>query len=296
MKTLPAGLADHVLSGATSLCWCWKLRRNDGLALGFTDHDRQISFDGLAYEPASGFEGTEMETSAGLNVDNLDVLGALDSAHLNEADLAAGLFDNAEVEIWLVNWRDVEERVLLRKGNLGEVTRAEKAFTAEIRGLAHKLNQPRGRVFQYGCDTDVGSARCRVDLEAATFKGAGTVTAVTDNRVFYASGLEGFAAGWFNLGSLHWTTGANAGRGMEIKTHALEGVSAAIGLWQSMSETIMPGDQFTIRAGCDKQFATCRDKFANGLNFQGFPQMPGNDFVLSYPRRSDGDNDGGSLL
>ncbi len=296
MKTLPGQMQDHLLSGTTSLCRCWKLRRNDGLVLGFTDHDRPISLDGLACEPASGFEGTEMEASVGLNVDNLDVLGALDSSHLNEADLAAGLFDNAEVEIWLVNWRNVEERLLLRKGNLGEVTRAENAFTAEIRGLAHKLNQPRGRVFQYGCDTDVGSARCRVDLEAAVYRGTGSVASVVDNRVFHASGLAGFAAGWFSLGSVRWTTGANAGRSMEIKTHDLEGSVAAIGLWQPMSEAIMPGDQFTIRAGCDKQFSTCRSKYNNGLNFQGFPQMPGNDFVLSYPRRSDGGHDGGSLL
>jgi len=34
---------------------------------------------------------------------------------------------------------------------------------------------------------------------------------------------------------------------------------------------------------CDKRFATCRDRFANGINFRGFPHIPGNDFVIAYP-------------
>jgi uncharacterized phage protein (TIGR02218 family) len=43
-----------------------------------------------------------------------------------------------------------------------------------------------------------------------------------------------------------------------------------------------------LRAGCDRQFATCRAKFGNALRFRGFPHMPGDDFVLSYaqPRKA----------
>ena len=47
------------------------------------------------------------------------------------------------------------------------------------------------------------------------------------------------------------------------------------------------GDTFTVTAGCDKQFATCQAKFANAVNFRGFPHMPGNDFITADrpPRR-----------
>lgn len=37
---------------------------------------------------------------------------------------------------------------------------------------------------------------------------------------------------------------------------------------------------------CDQTFQTCRDVFANTDNFRGFPDLPGNDFVLSGPAAS----------
>ena len=42
------------------------------------------------------------------------------------------------------------------------------------------------------------------------------------------------------------------------------------------------GDTFSVVAGCDKKFATCKAKFANALNFRGFPHLPGNDAAYGY--------------
>ena len=295
MKTLTPEFQAHLDSGATTLCWCWKLERNDGQVFGFTDHDRPLAFDGVSYEPASGFQSSRITSSTGLNVDNLDVMGALVSGRLNEAELAAGLFDNARVSIYRVNWSSPDQRALMRKGNLGEVSRADDAFTAEVRGLAHLLNQPTGRIYQNGCDAELGSPACSINLEDAANRGTGTVISSGGKRTFNAEGLDAFDDGWFAFGKLRWTSGANAGREMEIKTHRKETASSAIGLWLPMSEAISVNDGFIIYAGCDRQFATCREKFANGLNFRGFPHMPGNDFALSYPTREDRNNDGGSL-
>lgn len=278
MKTLPPGLQDHLESGATTLCWCWRIARKDGAVQGFTDHDLALAFDGVAYEAASGFTASEVQSTLGLAVDNLSVAGALSSASLNESDLAAGLYDDADIEIWRVNWAAPEQRVLMRKGNLGQVRRGRSAFEAEMRGLAHKLGQATGRAYGYSCDADLGDARCTVDLAAFTVDGV--VAGAGDARRFAVSGLEAFADGWFAGGRLAWTTGANAGRAMEVKRHARPG---AIELWQAMSEAVAPGDAFTVSAGCDKQFSTCKARFANAVNFRGFPYMPGNDTVLSYP-------------
>lgn len=44
---------------------------------------------------------------------------------------------------------------------------------------------------------------------------------------------------------------------------------------------------------CDKRWATCRSKFGNGANFQGFPDIPGDDFLTAVPVQG-GRNDGGS--
>jgi uncharacterized phage protein (TIGR02218 family) len=286
VKTLPSGMQAHLDTGATTLCWCWKIERGDGAAQGFTDHDVPVAFDGLIYEAASGFTASEVQSTLGLAVDNLTVMGALATDTLNEHDLAAGLYDNAGVEIWRVNWALPDQRVLMRKGNLGQVTRGRCAFQAEMRGLAHILNQSVGHAYGYGCDADLGDVRCTIDLTDPLFMGSGAVATVTDARRFTVSGLDGFADTWFSGGKLTWTGGANAGRAMEVKRHGLTATQVSIELWQAMSEAVAVGDAFTVTAGCDKQFSTCKAKFANAVNFRGFPYMPGNDAITSYPTSS----------
>ncbi|HEX7775226.1 MAG TPA: DUF2163 domain-containing protein [Parvibaculum sp.] len=293
MKSISSDLQAHLDTGATTLCHCWKLVRNDGVVMGFTDHDRDLVFGGVTWEAAAGFTASALESSSGLAVDNLDILGALVSERLSESDLSAGLFDDADIEIWRVNWTATEQRVLLRKGNLGEVSRGTGGFTAELRGLAHRLNQPVGRLYQYACDADLGDAACGLDLADAALKGAGIVVAVEGNRILTASGLDAFAEGWFERGRLRFTSGANAGAALEVKLHAKTPAGAAIELWQAMPRDIAAGDSFEITAGCDKQLQTCRAKFSNALNFRGFPYMPGNDFVVAQAQAG-GTNDGSS--
>ncbi len=282
MRVLPEGLSDHLASGATTLCHCWKLTTRRGEAMGFTDHDRALSFDGVAFEADTGFSATEIESALGLSVDNLEASGALSSSRLSEARLAAGEFDDAAFELWRVNWQDVRQRVLLRKGNLGEVTRGRNFFSAELRGLAHVLNQPHGRLFQYGCDARVGDARCGIDLSQPAFSVTATVADVAGARRFTVMGAEIFADGFFASGSFRFVTGGNLGRAGQVKFHRLSGGKARVELWQDLPEAPAAGDQILLRAGCDKQFATCRAKFSNGVNFRGFPHMPGDDFVMSY--------------
>jgi uncharacterized phage protein (TIGR02218 family) len=295
MKTLPAGMQAHLDSGATTLAWCWRLTRADGVRFGFTDHDRDLTFDGTAFEAGSGFTGSEIKQSLGLSVDNLDVSGALNSERLNEADLAAGQFDDAQVEIWRVNWAAPEQRALITAGSVGEVKRADNAFTAELRSLAHHLSQEKGRTYQYACDATLGEARCGVDLSTDDYTRGGTVLSADAAYLFRASGLEAFSADWCVGGLVTWTGGGNAGRAMEVKRHsALADGNAEIELWRSMASPIAAGDVFAITVGCDKTFATCKAKFANGVNFRGCPHIPGNAYVMSYPAPGDPNNDGGS--
>ena len=284
MKTLPDGLAAHLAGGATTLAWCWRLTRRDGARLGFTDHDRDIAFDGTTFEAAAGFTASEMRESVGLGVDNLEVESALSSSRLEEADILAGLYDDARVEIWRVNWQAPEQRVLMRAGSLGELTRNGLAFTAEVRGLSHYLQQPSGRLFQYGCDADVGDRRCNVDLTASALRGSGTVTAVASARLLTVDGLAAFESGWFSGGLISFTSGANAGRAFEVKRHAAAAGVVTIELWQEPIEAPQAGNAVAVTAGCDKQLATCRAKFDNVANFRGFPHMPGNDFVTAVAR------------
>lgn len=294
MRTLPSGMQAHLDGGATTLCHCWRLTRNDGLVLGFTDHDQDLNFDGTAFVATDGFEKTEMVSGLGLGVDNLDVAGALRSSRLDEDSLRDGVFDNAQVEIFIVNWQDTSQRLLIRKGNLGEVARTGNAFSAEIRGHAHELNQNQGRIYQFVCDADLGEARCGISLGSSLYTESAIISDVTDNRLLQTTGLTGFVTDWFTRGTVTWTGGANAGIKMEIKSHRLVSGTATVELWQQMRKPVTIGDSFSIQAGCDKLFKTCLEKFQNGVNFRGFPHMPGNDFIISYPNRGETRNDGGS--
>ena len=262
--------------------------------MGFTDHDRDLAFDGVTFEAKAGFAASEIQSALGLSVDNLEASGALNSVRLSEARIAAGDFDNATVEIWRVNWQNVAQRLLLRKGNLGEVTRGSAGFTAELRGLAHLMNQTRGRVYQYGCDAVLGDARCTVDLDTAAFMATCSVLSNEEDRRLLVGGLASYAEGWFARGTATFTAGPNAGRLAEIKFHRTGTAGVSIELWQPMTAPVGVGDTLAVRTGCDKQFATCRTKFSNAVNFRGFPHIPGDDFVLSYAARNDATNNGGS--
>ncbi|MCF1505661.1 DUF2163 domain-containing protein [Afifella sp. H1R] len=286
MKDFSAALTAHLEAGVTSLCTCWTLIRADGVRLGFTDHDRRLGFGGVTYEPQNGLTASGGVAHAGLEVGGLDVAGALSSERLSEEDLLAGLYDNARVEMWLVNWAAPAMRHLMRIASIGEVTREDHAFKAELRGLAHALDQESGRLFAHLCDADLGDGRCRVDLAALRVE---AVVTATDGAGWIETGElgaeggagEGVADGSLARGLLTFLSGANEGRAIEVARHAVEGTAHRLTLWQKMERAIAVGDRFKVTPGCDKRLATCRERFANTLNFRGFPHMPGNDFVWS---------------
>lgn len=283
MRTLTPALANHLASGATSLCHCWKLTRKDGSQQGFTDHDRALVFDGLTFEAASGFTASNLESGLGLSPDNMEAEGALASDSIAEQDIALGKYDEASIELWRVNWREPEQRILLTKGTLGEIRRNGNQWLAEMRSQASKLESPVGRVFQHHCDADLGDARCKVDLSSASFSGDGAVVTV-QGRALHVSGVDAYEAGLFAHGRCRFTTGALAGQAFDIRHHFLRGTQVWIELWDAPNTPPASGDQVHLVAGCDKHFSTCCKRFANGANFRGFPHMPGNDFIIAPAR------------
>ncbi len=284
MKSLPVGMQSDLDGGVTTLCWCWRLTRRDGQVLGFTDHDRDIVFDGVVFEAASGFTASEIVESVGLSVDDLEVESALSSGGLREDDLVAGDYDDARVEIFRVDWSDPAKRALMRTGSIGEVTRSRHTFRAEVRGLAHYLQQPKGRLFQYLCDADLGDTRCTVDLSAAAFRASGSISQIHSASEFDVTGLGAFADDWFTRGLFRFDDGVNANRSIEIKRHRLIDGVISINLWHDAVHVPAANDRFTVTAGCDKHIETCKLKFANAINFRGFPHMPGTDFLTKFVR------------
>lgn len=296
MRTIPAALAARLEGGATTLCRCWALHRRDGVSFGFTDHDRDLSFGGLTYEARTGLEAAEASAELGFAVGGGEVAGALTATGISEADVAAGLYDGAGIETWLVDWTLPDARLLLDVASLGELRRAGGAFVAELRGLMHRLDVPTGRLFRAACDADLGDARCRVDLTDPRYRATGSVLSIPETSRLAVTLVGSFAPGWFAGGRLTWTGGANAGGTADLRAESRDGATILLDLWESPPRPPAPGDAFRLTAGCDKRLATCRDRFANAINFQGFPHMPGNDFVLRGVEGGSGPLDGSSLF
>ena len=136
MKTAGSPLATHIGGETTTLATCWKVTRRDGSIFGFTDFDKDLTVDSLVYQARSGYTRSAIHTIANLAVDNLDIESAIDSETLSAADLRAGVWDGATVEIFLVNWSNLANgKVILKRGTIGEVELKDTTFRAELRGL-----------------------------------------------------------------------------------------------------------------------------------------------------------------
>lgn len=285
MRVLEAGLAEHVAQGETTLAQCWRIRRKDGVVLGFTDHDRALVFDGTEFSPSHGLDGGEVPAKLGGQVETGEVLGVIHAEAVTEDDILLGHYDGAVVESWRVNWTDVSQRLLLRKDAIGEIVREDGAFRAELRSVQQGLNATRGRVYHGLCDAELGDTRCGVDL--AAWRGNATVIAVEDAYRLRVSGLDGFAEGWFGFGKAAWSSGRRNGLTDAVMSHGRVAGVDVLGFGVKLGDWIAPGDTLSVTAGCDRRFATCKGKFANAVNFRGFPHIPGSDYVLRHPRNGD---------
>lgn len=287
------GLAAHLGSGLTTVCHAWAITRTDGVVFAFTDHDLPLSFAGFEFRADTGLSALALAQSTGLSVDNSEALGALSDASLREDEIEQGRFDGAEIQAWLVNWADTAQHWLNFRGTFGELTRAGGGFRAELRGLTEALNRPLGRVYQKPCAAVLGDTTCRFNLAQESYAQALPVQTVEGARRFVWEGFLAYDADWFTRGRLEVLDGAAAGLWGTIKSDRIDGSARVIELWEPIRGAIGAGTRVRLVAGCDKRMETCRLKFNNFDNFQGFPDLPSEDWVVSVPSSTD-TNTGGS--
>lgn len=294
MAEFNADLAAHLEGGLTTVCHAWAITRKDGEVFAFTDHDLPLQFAGYAFRADTGLSAMALAQSTGLSVDNTEALGALSDASLREDEIEQGRFDGAEVRAWLVNWADPAQHWLNFRGHLGELTRAGGGFRAELRGLTEALNRPLGRVYQKPCTAVLGDGTCRFNVDQESYAHTLQVQTAKDGRRFVWRDFLAFDADWFTRGRFEVLDGPARGLWGTIKSDRIEGRDRVIELWEPVRGTIGEGTQIRLVAGCDKRPETCRLKFNNFANFQGFPDLPGEDWVVSVPSSSKV-NSGGSL-
>ncbi|MEJ0009868.1 MAG: DUF2163 domain-containing protein [Alphaproteobacteria bacterium] len=274
MQTLSTDLAAHIAQEVTTLATCWRIQRLDGAAFCFTDHDKDLTVGGQTYLADSGMTPSAVTSQIDLAVDNMEFEGMLSADSLTEADVLSGLFDHATVSIFMVNYADATMGTLgLKTGYLGEVRIENGYFVAEMRGLASVLAQTIGEVYTPTCRAKLGDARCGIDLSGFTV--TGTLTNVEASHAFTDSARTE-ANDYFSYGVITFTSGANNGLSMEIRSFQ----SGRFSLFLPMPYLPSAGDTYTAVAGCDKLFGTCVSRFSNAVNFRGEPTVPGTDAML----------------
>lgn len=276
MKAASPAFTTHLAQDATQIATLWKVTRRDAQVFRFTDHDRDLSVpgDGL-YAAGSAFTASAVETAAELNVDGMRVDAPFGALLISQAELEAGLWDGAQVEVAECIWSDLSAgTVNLRRGVLGPVDHDGRTFSAELYGLMHRLQRQIGRLIMPTCDATLGDARCGVNLPALGV--TGTVTSVTSRRQFGTDLVA--VADYFTAGYLTFSSGLNNGLSHDIKSQAGGG---AVQLQVPAAQTVLVGDTFTAFPGCQKRrLADCQGKFSNVVNFRGFTELPGNDALV----------------
>lgn len=257
----------------TTLAFCWRIDRGDGVTIGLTSHDRDLWFNALCHRAAPGMVPSAIETGRSMTPGSVDISGAITSDALTRADLLAGLWDGARLTLHAVDWQapDVGS-VFLVRGTLGRVETNGAGFSVELSGGLGALDRPVTETTSPQCRADLGDQRCRVDLRARTLV----------DRCLSADGhlvttTQFYLDGRFSLGRLRWLNGPLAGRSITI----LQQQGAALTLVDPVTPDVT-GHLFELVEGCDRTLATCVDRFANAVNFQGEPHLPGNDLLTRY--------------
>lgn len=253
----------------------WRIHRKDGVTLGFTSHDRDLAFGGVTHRAAPGILPSAIRRTAGLTGDSAEMRGALAHDSIAEADLAAGRFDGARVEVGAIDWESGEHAVLYN-GTIGAVSHEDGGFTAELRSAKAALDidpvprtSPtcRARFCGPGCGLSAARFTHRVTLVAADAEAG-------------RAAFDGPAAGLLAAGHVRWLDGPHAGLTMEVA--AADG--AALILDAALAANLAPGCRALVREGCDHTLATCAGRFGNAVNFRGEPFLPGNDLLTRYPK------------
>jgi uncharacterized phage protein (TIGR02218 family) len=253
----------------------WRVLRRDGIALGFTAHDRDLWFGGVLHRAAPGMIPSAIRRSADFEPDSAEVQGALSHAAITAEDLAAGHFDGAQVRIGLVDWETGEHEVLYR-GAIGGVTEEDARFTAElVSRKAELLRDPVPRTSP-SCRAAFCGPGCTLSPVGFSHEAVLGAVDIAANAVTLETGA---APADLVGGFVRWLDGPHAGSAMTI----MASDPAGLVLDTPLAPALAAGARAIVREGCDHTLDTCTARFANAVNFQGEPFLPGNDMITRYP-------------
>jgi uncharacterized phage protein (TIGR02218 family) len=253
-------------------------------AIDYDDGAGEVTYNALV-----GMDNFAFDKSAGLDVDNSEVLMLLaDAGDFSAVAIDAGVLDYGRYVVYRVNWADLTMgHEIVDAGTIG-ITKNVDGVSAviELRSLQQTLKQNYINLDSRTCRAKFGSGgggtcvtRGQCGFDADSLWANRTVSAVGDesDREFTlnsppsATGPAGALT--FVPGLVQWLTGQNAGLTSEIES--VDG--STITLILGTNFTIAVSDTLKIRPDCDKTWTTCKDVYENQLNFRGEPFIPVSD-------------------
>lgn len=264
---------EWLAADLTSVAFCWRIERRDGIAIGLTSHDRDLAIEDFLYRAAPGMVPSAITRGDAAGEGGMEVSGALGGDAIAEIDLIAGRWDGGEVRVFATDWSS-GETLSLGGGTFGAVELSADGFSAELRGALAALAAPVSERTSPDCRAELGDARCRVAM--AGRRRFARVLAV-EGRVLTVDVVEPVANA-HGEGRLLWFGGGNSG--LEDAVLSSEGATLTLRREPRFDGV---GALVRIDEGCDKMLATCAGRFGNAVNFQGEPYLPGIDLLTRYP-------------
>ena len=271
MKTISAALKSAIADG--TIATFVKITRTDAVELGYSDHDKELTYDSLLYTPSPGLARIIMNLRNNAEVSNQEFLASWD-VDLDEDDLKNGIYDDAIIDVFRADHtQGTVDTVIVFRGSLGGIQWTEDGFKADIHSLTSKLQRQIGLTYTSKCRHDLFNQFSATNvgactLSAASFTYTSSVT-VNTSKIKFTGATISQADDWVANGKLTWTSGLNSGTEYTVKSFTGD----VYELFLPTVFTINNTDTFTILAGCDKTFETCKTKFSNQINFGGFPHI-----------------------
>lgn len=252
----------------------WRLDRSDGVTLGFTSHDADLWFDGVLHLASPGMMPAAIRRSAGFDADSAEINGALSHDAIDAFDLRSGRFDGARVAVGLVDWETLDHQPVYT-GTIGTLGEEDGGFVAQLLSRKAELQRDPTPRTSPTCRADFCGAGCALSGVRFTHEAVLIEHDLAGNMVQVSGGIT---SDLLLGGTLRWMDGPYAGATMGI----LAAQDGMLMLDRPLDVALDSGLRVTLREGCDHTLATCANRFANAVNFQGEPFLPGNDALIRY--------------
>jgi uncharacterized phage protein (TIGR02218 family) len=250
----------------------------NGTILRYTTGDADLVSGGNTFlADGPRLKRTKTHWKIGLDVDEMDI-----EVYPRATDLVNGVafltaclrgaFDGAVIQVeraFMATYGDTSAgTVITFAGRVAEIDLGRTIATFKVNSHLELLNMQMPRnLYQPGCLHTLYDSGCT--LVKATFSLNKTVGSSPTLSVIPVPGT-GQAAGYYDLGTLLFTSGVNNGVSRTVK--AWDGTNATLTVPLPAVPTV--GDAVTISAGCDHLQSTCLNKFSNLVHFRGFPYIP----------------------